>query len=167
MTDGPGSPREVRVPALGDFKDVPVIEVLVAAGQTVAENDALVTLESDKATMDVPAPFAGVIREVRIKVGDRVAEGTVLALVESGASAATARPAVGAAPDEAPAGRTGDTVRMQRPPAVESVAAGAATAPGDEPAADVFFPLVVLGAGPGGYTAAFRAADLGLKVGLI
>ena len=170
MTDAPGSAREVRVPALGDFKDVPVIEVLVAVGQSIAETDALVTLESDKATMDVPAPFAGVVRELRIKVGDRVAEGTVLALVEPGATAAAAAPAAATpatAPDETPTGRTGDTVRMQRPPAVEAVAAGAATAAGDEPAADVSYPLVVLGAGPGGYTAAFRAADLGLKVGLI
>ncbi len=162
MTDGPGSLREVRVPALGDFKDVPVIEVLVAVGQTVAENDALVTLESDKATMDVPAPFAGVVREVRVKVGDRVAEGSVLALVMTDGGLAAP-----AAPPAAAAERGGDTIRMQRPPALEAISAGAATAAGDEPAADVFFPLVVLGAGPGGYTAAFRAADLGLKVGLI
>jgi dihydrolipoamide dehydrogenase len=164
VTDGPGDAREVRVPALGDFKDVPVIDVLVAVGQTIAENDSLVTLESDKATMDVPAPFAGVVRELRVKVGDRVAEGTVLALVAAGASAA-AGPSD--APPETPGARTGDTVRMQRPPEGKTLAAGAVTAPGDEPAADVFFPLVVLGAGPGGYTAAFRAADLGLKVGLI
>jgi dihydrolipoamide dehydrogenase len=164
VTEGPGIAREVRVPALGDFKDVPVIEVLVAVGQTIAENDPLVTLESDKATMDVPAPFAGVVRELRVKVGDRVAEGTVLALVAAEAGAAAAAPA---AAEEALAGRTGDTVRLLRPPAVEALTLGAATATGDEPAADVSFALVVLGAGPGGYTAAFRAADLGLKVGLI
>jgi dihydrolipoamide dehydrogenase len=164
VTGGAGTEREVRVPALGDFKDVPVIEVLVAVGQTIAENDPLVTLESDKATMEVPAPFAGVVRELRVKVGDRVAEGTVLALVAAGVSAAALPPA---APDAPPAGRAGDTVRMQRPPALETIAPGAAGAAGDEPAADTFFPLVVLGAGPGGYTAAFRAADLGLKVGLI
>jgi dihydrolipoamide dehydrogenase len=167
VTDGAGAAREVRVPALGDFKDVPVIEILVKAGQEVAENDPLVTLESDKATMDVPAPFAGVIREVRVKVGDRVAEGTVLALVAPGDAphAAAEVPAVVA--DDAAGGRSGDTVRMQRPASFEASAAGATLALGDEPAADVFFPLVVLGAGPGGYTAAFRAADLGLKVGLI
>ncbi len=169
MTEPAGAAREVRVPALGDYKDVPVIEVLVKVGQAIAENDALVTLESDKATMDVPAPFAGVVRELRVKVGDRVAEGTVLALVVAGADAGavTVPPAPASAPTPAPpppeaAGRSGDTVRMPRPPAVEAAAAG-----GSEPAADVFFPLVVLGAGPGGYTAAFRAADLGLKVGLI
>ncbi|MBS0373348.1 MAG: dihydrolipoyl dehydrogenase [Proteobacteria bacterium] len=172
MTGPAAGGREVRVPALGDFKDVPVIEVLVAVGQSIAENDALVTLESDKATMDVPAPFAGVVREVRVKVGDRVAEGSVLALVEAESGAAMAEPAVTAAapapaaaaaaasaPAASASGRTGDTARLARP--VISAAAA------DEPAADVTLPLVVLGAGPGGYTAAFRAADLGLKVGLI
>jgi dihydrolipoamide dehydrogenase len=169
VTDSVGVAREVRVPALGDFKDVPVIEVLVRVGQAVAENDPLVTLESDKATMDVPAPFAGVIREVRVKVGDRVAEGTVLALVATGdpAVAAPPAPAAVAAAEETPTGRTGDTVRMQRPAAIEAIAAGAATTGGDEPALDLFFPLLVLGAGPGGYTAAFRAADLGQNVVLV
>ncbi len=169
MTEGAGTTREVRVPALGDFKDVPVIEVLVKVGQAVEENDPLVTLESDKATMDVPAPFAGVIRELRVKVGERVAEGTLLALVASVGTPAAAPEASATAADETPGGRSGDTVRMQRPAAFEAVAAAAAaaTAAGDEPAADVFFSLVVLGAGPGGYTAAFRAADLGLNVGLI
>ncbi|MBS0395204.1 MAG: dihydrolipoamide acetyltransferase, partial [Proteobacteria bacterium] len=95
--------REVRVPALGDFKDVPVIEVLVKVGQPVAENDALVTLESDKATMDVPAPFAGVVQEVLVAVGDRVAEGTLLARVAAGA--AEARAATPAAAAEPPAAR--------------------------------------------------------------
>jgi dihydrolipoamide dehydrogenase len=165
VTDAARGGREVRVPALGDFKDVPVIEVLVAVGQSIAENDPLVTLESDKATMDVPAPFAGVVTELRIKVGDRVAEGTVLALVAAGGEAGAGAPAAGPAPaaeaDRAPLARSGDTVRMARPPQAEALASGA------EPAADVSFALVVLGAGPGGYTAAFRAADLGLKVGLI
>jgi dihydrolipoamide dehydrogenase len=167
VTDAPGAVREVRVPALGDFTDVPVIAVLVAAGQAVGENDALVTLESDKATMDVPAPFAGVIHELRVRVGDRVAEGTVLALVAVGADAAAAAAPGAAAPEPAASGRTGDTVRMRRPDEVGAAVSAAAPAAGAEPAADVFFPLVVLGAGPGGYTAAFRAADLGLKVGLI
>ena len=154
MTD---APREVRVPALGDFKDVPVIEVLVAPGQTVAENDSLGTLESDKATMDVPAPFAGVVREVRVKVGDRVGEGTLLALVAAGAADGAAPPAAAATPL---------AVSAPADPAVATVAV-TATAAADEPAAEVVFPLVVIGAGPGGYTAAFRAADLGLKVALI
>jgi dihydrolipoamide dehydrogenase len=154
-----GTVREVRVPALGDFKDVPVIAVLVAAGDAVAENDALVTLESDKATMDVPAPFAGRVVEMLVKVGDRIGEGALLARVETadaGAGVAATAPAAPAAPAASPVS----------PPSPAPVATAAATAT-DEPPADVTFPLVVLGAGPGGYTAAFRAADLGLKVALI
>ncbi|HXQ64218.1 MAG TPA: FAD-dependent oxidoreductase, partial [Steroidobacteraceae bacterium] len=144
--------REVRVPPLGDFKDVPVIAVLVAPGQPVGENDPLVTLESDKATMDVPAPFAGTVLEVLVKVGDRIAEGTLLAIVADSAAAATA------------AQSSGDTVRISLR---EDARTGVSVAAGAEPAADIVLPLVVLGAGPGGYTAAFRAADLGMKVGLI
>jgi dihydrolipoamide dehydrogenase len=144
---------EVRVPALGDFKDVPVIAVLVTVGQTVEENEALVTVESDKATMDVPAPFAGIVRELVVKVGDRVAEGTLLVRIERAAVAAEPPP-----PAAAPAPSAAIAA-----PVVEVGRVAAA----DEPPADVHFPLVVLGAGPGGYTAAFRAADLGLKVGLI
>ena len=159
-----GSPgREVRVPALGDYKDVPVIAVLVELGQVVAENDPLVTLESDKATMDVPAPFGGTIERVLVKVGDRITEGTVIALVAPSTAAADPAPAAGSAATPA-AGRTGDTVRMRRPELAESAPVVVAI---DEPAADIVLPLVVLGAGPGGYTAAFRAADLGLKVGMI
>src|SRR5690606_25720972 len=77
--------KEARVPDIGDFDDVPVIEVLVAAGDRVEKDQGLVTLESDKATMEVPAPFAGVVGEVRVSVGDRVAEGTVVAVIETGA----------------------------------------------------------------------------------
>jgi dihydrolipoamide dehydrogenase len=151
----PGTAVDVRVPALGDFKDVPVIAVLVTAGQVVEENDALITVESDKATMDVPAPFAGTIRELCVKSGDRVSEGSLLVRMEPGvvpaAAAATSAPAPAAAAAVAP-------------PVVAAVTTVAAS---DEPKADVHFPLLVLGAGPGGYTAAFRAADLGLRVGLV
>jgi dihydrolipoamide dehydrogenase len=166
----PGSAgREVRVPALGDYKDVPVIAVLVTPGQAIEENDPLVTLESDKATMDVPAPFAGTVERVLVKVGERIGEGAVLAVVTPGAAVAAApvvaapAPAAPAAP-AAPEGRTGDTVRMRKLEAGEGAPTVVAV---DEPAADLVLPLIVLGAGPGGYTAAFRAADLGLKVGLI
>ena len=151
-----GAAVEVRVPALGDFKDVPVIAVLVAVGQLVDENDALVTVESDKATLDVPAPFTGTIRELCVKAGDRVSEGSLLARVEP--SATVAGSLLAAAPEPA------------APPAAAPVAARVdvvSVAAADEPQADVHYPLVVLGAGPGGYTAAFRAADLGLKVGLV
>jgi dihydrolipoamide dehydrogenase len=126
---------EVKVPDIGDFTDVPVIEIHVAAGQEVAEEDPLVTLESDKATMDVPAPAAGVVRELKVAIGDKVSEGTPILVLEpasaDGAGPAPAEPA----------------------PAAE---------PGEHEAQ-----VVVLGGGPGGYTAAFRAADLGLKTILV
>jgi pyruvate dehydrogenase E2 component (dihydrolipoamide acetyltransferase) len=89
---------EVKVPDIGDFKDVPVIEVLVKVGDTIKAEDALVTLESDKATMDVPSPVGGVVRELKLKVGDKVSEGTLVAVVESGAQAAAAAPAPAPAP---------------------------------------------------------------------
>ncbi len=170
MSEAGSRGREVRVPALGDYKDVPVIAVLVEPGQTVAENDALLTLESDKATMDVPAPFGGTIERVLVKVGERIAEGSVIAIISEAAGAtapvaeAPAAAPESAAPGAPAAGRTGDTVRMRRPELADTEAPAARV---DEPAADVLLPLVVLGAGPGGYTAAFRAADLGLKVGMI
>jgi pyruvate dehydrogenase E2 component (dihydrolipoamide acetyltransferase) len=88
---------EVKVPDIGDFTDVPVIEVLVKAGDTVAAEDSLVTLESDKATMDVPSPAAGVVKEVRIKVGDKVAQGTLVLLLDA-AEGGAAKPAATAAP---------------------------------------------------------------------
>ena len=157
---------DVRVPPLGDFKDVPVIAILATVGQTVAENDALVTLESDKATIDVPAPFAGVVREILVKVGDRIGEGTLIARIaytgEAPVTPAPVAPTTGTVASDTTA-RTEDTIRMQRPAAIDAAQITGA----DEPAFDVFYPLVVFGAGPGGYTAAFRAADLGLTVGLI
>ncbi len=131
---------EVKVPDIGDFKDVPVIEVLVKAGDSVAKEDPLITLESDKATMDIPAPQAGVVKEVKIKTGDKVSQGSLILTLHTAA----------AAPAESP----------------KSVQAAPAVAAG-KPAADIHAEVVVLGAGPGGYTAAFRAADLGKHVVLI
>src|SRR5215216_4919768 len=98
---GESTLKEVAVPDIGDFSDVPVIEVLVSPGDTVAEEDPLVTLESDKATMDVPAPFAGVVQELRVNVGDKVGEGSPLLLIEVGASGN------GASPGAADADRSG------------------------------------------------------------
>ena len=196
--------REVRVPGLGDFKDVAIIAVLVKAGDRVFAEDPLITLESEKATMDVPSPYPGVIDAITVKVGDRVNEGDLIARVS---------PAMPAS------GQTGDTIRLRRPelaeaqdsasapsPPADSETAGtppaASPAPGSastgaaaaEPAPDAVAPseaasgpdtaatpkitdgvpgaersvrLVVIGSGPGGYTAAFRAADLGLGVMLI
>jgi len=131
---------EVRVPDIGDFKDVPVIEVLVKAGDTVAKEDPLITLESDKATMEIPAPQAGEVKELKINIGDKVSQGSLILTLHTAASA----------PAESP----------------KSVQAAPAVAAG-KPAADIHAEVAVLGAGPGGYTAAFRAADLGKQVVLI
>jgi dihydrolipoamide dehydrogenase len=135
---------EVKVPDIGDFADVPIIEVLVSPGDEVAVEDPLITLESDKATMDVPAPAAGKVTELKVGVGDTVSEGSLILLLEEVSTD-------GAAP-KGP---------------VEETPAPAAAPPSEIPEADVRVQVVVLGAGPGGYTAAFRAADLGLDVALV
>ena len=139
---------DIKVPDIGDFTDVPVVSVLVSVGDTVAEEDPLIELESDKATMEVPSPAAGVIKEIKVGEGDKVSEGSVIMVLE-GADA-------GDAPAEAPQ----ETPAAAAPTSV--AATGTASGPGD-----VHAEVVVLGSGPGGYTAAFRAADLGKKVVLI
>jgi dihydrolipoamide dehydrogenase len=144
---------EIKVPDIGDFDAVPVIELFVKVGDSINVDDAICTLESDKATMDVPSSAAGVVKEVRVAVGDKVAEGTVLLKLEAAGAAAPA-PAPAAAP-AAPAAA----------PAAAAVAAPAAAAHAGT--ADAEYDMVVLGAGPGGYSAAFRAADLGLKTAII
>ena len=148
---------EVRVPDIGDFKDVPVIELLVKPGDTVAAEDSLITLESDKATMEVPAPAAGVVKELKIKVGDKVSQGTLILMLEASGAAAAAAPATAPAP--APAASSAPSAAPAPKPAS---AAASSVVKGD-----VHAEVVVLGSGPGGYTAAFRAADLGKKVVLI
>jgi dihydrolipoamide dehydrogenase len=152
---------EIRIPDLGDAKDVSVVEVLIAPGATIALEDPVATLETDKATMDVPAPVAGVVTTVAISKGDKVSAGTLVATVEAAdKAAAPTAPAKVAAP--AP---------QRLPRSAASAPPPAAPAPGAAPAAVDLPPgaldLVVIGAGPGGYTAAFRAADLGLNVTLI
>jgi dihydrolipoamide dehydrogenase len=138
---------DVKVPDIGDFKDVPVVTVLVSVGDTVSVEDPLIELESDKATMEVPSPAAGKITEIKVAEGDKVSEGTVIMVLESADAKA----------DDAP--KAAETA----PEAPKSVAAtGTASGKGD-----VHAEVVVLGSGPGGYTAAFRAADLGKKVVLI
>src|SRR5438067_3480635 len=127
---------EVKVPDIGDFKDVEVIEVLVKLGDAVAKEQSLITLESDKATMEIPSPGAGVVKELRIKLGDKVSQGSPILVLES--AQPQKRPA---APQPAPPA-----------PAAKS---------------DVDCDMVVIGAGPGGYSAAFRAADLGMKTVLV
>jgi dihydrolipoamide dehydrogenase len=143
---------EVRVPDIGDYTDVPVIEIHVSVGDEVAPEDPLVTLESDKATMDVPAPAAGVVQQLRVKIGDRVSEGSVLLMLETDSAGPSA---IEGAPPE--------TEERPSAPAEEPPPAAAAPpAPGGHDAQ-----VVVIGSGPGGYSAAFRAADLGLKTILI
>jgi len=146
---------EVKVPDIGDFKNILVIEVLVKPGDTVSAEDSLVTLESDKATMDIPAPSAGVVKTISLKPGDKVSMGTLILTLEApGAAAPAAQPA-----SPAPA--------AAKPATPAPAAPGSAAAPKSDIKADIHAEVVVLGAGPGGYTAAFRAADLGKKVVLI
>ena len=149
---------EVRVPDIGDFTDVPVIEIHVNAGDEVAVEDPLVTLESDKATMDVPAPVSGIVQQLAVKIGDRVSEGSVLLTLEGVEDAA-------AVPEQQSAEESGGGDPAERAPS-SGAAEQTETAPtGSTGDASYDFDVVVIGAGPGGYTAAFRAADLGLRVG--
>ncbi|HEX5488214.1 MAG TPA: biotin/lipoyl-containing protein, partial [Rhodanobacteraceae bacterium] len=172
---------ELKVPAIGDFSDVPVIEVLVKVGDKVEKDQSLLTLESAKATMEVPASAAGVVKELRVKEGDSVSEGSVIAIVEAEGAALTPAPpgrgagGEGSSPAQssvAPAQTPGKSepspgaVRQSLPTGEEkSGAPGGAKETGRKP--DFECQVCVLGSGPGGYTAAFRAADLGLDTVLI
>ncbi len=147
---------EVIVPDIGNFDSVDVIEVLVKVGDTVAKEDSLITLESDKASMDIPSSDAGIVKEIKIKVGDKVAKGTSILVLEAEASASAATPKT-----EAP---KAEAAPVSAPTSAPVSAPTPAAPQGDN---DVTCELVVLGSGPGGYTAAFRAADLGKKVVLI
>jgi dihydrolipoamide dehydrogenase len=157
---------EVRIPDLGDAKNVSVVDLLVTPGTSVTQEQALVTLETEKATMDVPSPVSGVLRRLRIAKGDIVTSGTVIAEVEVEVEVADAPAATGPASTGAPVASPAPASRPATPTAAAALAAAAATATSDA-APPGALELVVLGAGPGGYTAAFRAADLGLKVTLI
>jgi dihydrolipoamide dehydrogenase len=172
---------ELKVPELGGSHDVPVIEILVKVGDTVAKDQSLVTLESDKATMDVPASQGGKIVEIKVKVGDALNDGSVIALIEAeaGGSASAEKPAGDKAAAESaakPAAATSAASKSAAPAATVSEApAPAPKAPTSAPKAaadsgrkaDIECQLVVLGSGPGGYTAAFRGADIGLDTVLV
>ena len=151
---------EVKVPDIGDFDEVEVIEVLIAPGDTVQAEDSLITLESDKAAMEIPSSDSGVVQEVLVKVGDKMAEGGVICILEADASAAT---------EEAPKEEVAATVEEQTKTEAktETPAQEAPVAAAFEGDVDHSAEIVVLGSGPGGYTAAFRAADLSKKVILI
>ncbi|MDP6291443.1 MAG: dihydrolipoyl dehydrogenase [Arenicellales bacterium] len=144
------TPITVNVPDIGDFRDVDIIEVLIAPGDTIDIETPLITLETDKATMDVPSPVAGKVIEVLTQVGDQISEGDPVAIVGSNEPAALSPPPTDATPTttppEAPAPNSASSVMTDDVDSID---------------------LVVLGSGPGGYTAAFRAADLGLKVALV
>ncbi|MFE3972088.1 dihydrolipoyl dehydrogenase [Stenotrophomonas sp. YIM B13575] len=155
---------EIKVPDIGDYSDVPVIEVLVAVGDTVKKDQGLVTLESDKATLEVPSSAAGVVKEIKVKLGDTLSEGAVVVLLESeGAAEAPAKAAAPAPAAAAPASKPPVTPSHRAP--AEPAAPKPALASGK--AADIECEMVVLGSGPGGYTAAFRAADVGLDTVLV
>ncbi|RZI69360.1 MAG: dihydrolipoyl dehydrogenase [Variovorax sp.] len=152
------SEQQIKVPDIGDFDEVAVIEVLVKVGDTVKAEQSLITVESDKASMEIPSSAAGTVKAVAVKVGDKVKQGSVVLTLEAAESAAAPAPPAAPAPAAAPA----------------QAASPAPAAPAPAPAAssyggsvDIECDLLVLGAGPGGYSAAFRAADLGLKVVLV
>ncbi len=142
---------EIKVPDIGNFKNVAIIEISVKAGDTVEKEQTLVSLETDKATVDVPSPVAGVVNQLKVKVGDKVSEGSVLLMMESSAAAPAPAASQPAAQAAAPA-----SAAQAAPVAAVNMVKG-----------DIHAEVVVLGAGPGGYTAAFRAADLGKQVVLI
>ncbi|CAN7236552.1 dihydrolipoyl dehydrogenase [Polaromonas sp. LjRoot131] len=149
---------DIKVPDIGDFDEVSVIEVLVKPGDTIKAEQSLITVESDKASMEIPSSAAGVVKEVKVKLGDKVKQGSVVLTLEaSGAAAAAPAPAPEKKPAAAPAPA----------PAASAPAAPAPAAASFSGSADLDCDVLVLGAGPGGYSAAFRAADLGLKVVLV
>ena len=156
---------EIKVPDIGDFSEVTVIELMVKPGDTVAVDQSLITVESDKASMEIPSSHAGVVTSLVVKIGDKVAEGSVVLVMEVAGAASSA------------AAATAPTAKAM-PPAAASVAAAPKTSTAGAPlmvpnaasyggTVDLDCDVLVLGAGPGGYSAAFRAADLGLKVVLV
>ena len=166
------SAQDIKVPDLGSFQDVPVIDVLVQPGDVVEVDTPLLTLETDKATMDVPSPIAGTVEAITVVRGAKVSTGSVIARIVASASTPTSASAAAApTPAPVPAGTAVPTVPAVVAAAAVAPAAVAATAPvvelGPVAGTDRHAKVLVLGAGPGGYTAAFRAADLGLEVTLV
>ena len=178
---------EVKVPNIGDFKDVEIIELMIKPGDTIKVDQSLVTVESDKASMEIPSTHAGVVQELKVKVGDKVNEGSLLLMIdESGAGAAPAA-ASAPAPDDKPAESSAPAAQIGAQAVAPTAAAGPtdsyapahkldAAAPNAVPApnaasysgqVDVECEMMVLGAGPGGYSAAFRSADLGMNTVLV
>ncbi|MEI2625383.1 MAG: biotin/lipoyl-containing protein, partial [Giesbergeria sp.] len=156
---------EIKVPDIGDFSEVAVIELLVKPGDTIKAEQSLITVESDKASMEIPSSHAGVVKELKVKLGDKVAEGSVVLLLEASgaASVAPAAPAAPVSELKQPNSRRRWVTRLlsmlqRRQRRLQPAFGGAA---------DLECDVLVLGGGPGGYSAAFRAADLGLKVVIV
>ena len=143
---------EVTLPDIGDFPEVEVIEVLVEPGDVIEKEDSIITLESDKASMEIPSPASGTVKEVKVGLGDKISEGSLLLMLETGEEASAPKPAAGEA-------------MVEKQPPVKH--AGAVPVAETDSVADIRAQVLVLGAGPGGYSAAFRAADLGMSVVLV
>jgi dihydrolipoamide dehydrogenase len=154
---------EVKVPDIGDFTDIPVIEILVKPGDTVKKEDSLVSLESDKATMEVPSTHAGVVNELKVKLGDKVSMGSVILVLDAVATDTT-KPANPPTQTQAPASVSEASAPKAAPVLASRPTPTAGSYTGN---VDVTCEVLVLGAGPGGYSAAFRAADLGLKTVIV
>ncbi|MGH8402374.1 MAG: FAD-dependent oxidoreductase, partial [Gammaproteobacteria bacterium] len=167
---------EIKVPDIGNFKDVDVIDVMVKAGDKIEKEQGLITLETDKAAMDVPSPYAGIVKQLKIKMGDKASEGTVILILEV-TEAATVTKTAASSPSPLPRPSATAPGVVLPPPVMQSSPAKGEKANSTtkyNPAAagytgkvDVGCEVLVLGSGPGGYTAAFRAADLGKKVMLV
>ena len=160
---------EIKIPDIGDFKSVDVTEILVKPGDRVEKESSLITVESDKSSMEIPSPVAGVVQGLRVRIGDKVSEGTVIVVVEA-SDAVAVQPAPAAAPAAVPSAAPSVAAAAAAAAAADNAApaaAAAAAASALVPSASFDCDLFVLGAGPGGYSAAFRAADLGQKVILV
>ena len=144
---------EVKVPDIGDFKDVAIIELMVKPGEVIAVETGLIMVESDKASMEIPSSHAGTVKELKVALGDKVSEGSVILVIEAAAATADV-----AAPAAAPAPSAAAPAATAAPAPVAGSYAGKA---------DIECEMLVLGAGPGGYSAAFRSADLGMKTVLV
>jgi len=164
---------EIKVPDIGDFDEVAVIELLVKAGDSIKAEQSLITVESDKASMEIPSSHAGVVKELRVKLGDKVKEGSVVLVLEGEAGAASGGSTGGSS---AGAAATSATPASTSSPSSANTGTQSATVPAPTPApkaatfggsADIECDVLVLGGGPGGYSAAFRAADLGLSVVIV
>jgi len=153
---------DIKVPDIGDFDEVTVIELLVKPGDLVKLEQSLITVESDKASMEIPCSHAGVVKELKVKLGDKVKQGSVVMLLEGEATASAAAPAAAAAPQTSAPVATPSPTQTPAPVAVNIPNAASYSG-----TVDIECDLLVLGAGPGGYSAAFRAADLGLKVVIV